>query len=428
MNLYCRNPSCEHHSRIIDRARHPIKCPLCGWTLPDDANFEDSSILLPPALVPKSEEGGQAVPRLPGREHDGKPPTSPQPVPTPTPTPTSTPTPAPEPKPVPGFLPRWLQRKIEEDERGYDAHGVPSTYEAGRTVLPPSPFTAPSPNLSSLAPPSPIVPEGSSEEVIFVTSKRSKSKSRSKPSTSARSPQTPVSRDEAPPEIGKSTVRQEVASPAPGRKPKFVLEHVVDDRYDPIEFIDETRETPLFANEGRGRRQLATLKVTPQGVQLTPRESLNGVSIRIKLPVRLRTGRRVRIGNYVFEARLNEPPHFVESRIELGERFFAKELVPRGELVFLRPDGSYGMRFPILKKTYIGRGMPGDPEVDIPLSDDNVSRRHASISPKTGGLKLKDLNSTNGTFVQIQASVLLNDGDSFRLGEKVLRLVSYRGT
>ena len=294
-------------------------------------------------------------------------------------------------------------------------------------MLPPSPFTAPTPNLSPLAPPSPIAPEESSEQAIFVTSKRSKSKSRSKPSKSASSAQTPVPRDEAPPGIGKGTLHHEVASPAQGRKPKFVLEHVIEDRYDPIEFIDETRETPLFANEGRGRRQLATLKVTPQGVQLTPRESLNGVSIRIKLPVRLRTGRRVRIGNYVFEARLNEPPHFVETRIELGERFFAKELVPRGELVFLRPDGSDGMRYPILKEDlYIGRGMPGDPEVDIPLNDDNVSRRHASISPRTGGLKLKDLGSTNGTFVQIQASVLLNDGDSFRLGEKVLRLVSYR--
>jgi pSer/pThr/pTyr-binding forkhead associated (FHA) protein len=213
-----------------------------------------------------------------------------------------------------------------------------------------------------------------------------------------------------------------------GRKPKFVLEHVVEDRFDPIEFIDESRETPLFSNEGKRRRQVASLKLTARGVQLTPMDSLNGVSIRIKMPVRLRTGRRFRIGSYLIEARLNESPHYVETRAELGERLFAKDLTARGELVFIRPDGSDGLRYPVLKKIFIGRGVPGDPMVDIPLLDDNVSRRHASVSPRSSGLKLKNLSTTNGTYVQIQAAVLLSDGDSFRLGETVLRLVSYRGS
>jgi two-component system, NtrC family, response regulator GlrR len=36
---------------------------------------------------------------------------------------------------------------------------------------------------------------------------------------------------------------------------------------------------------------------------------------------------------------------------------------------------------------------------DLPLSDDSVSRRHCQLEPTPGGLRLRDLGSTNGVFV-----------------------------
>jgi hypothetical protein len=41
-----------------------------------------------------------------------------------------------------------------------------------------------------------------------------------------------------------------------------------------------------------------------------------------------------------------------------------------------------------------------DPKAGIPLlQDDLVSRRHVRLTPDTGGVRVEDLNSSNGTFV-----------------------------
>ena len=87
-----------------------------------------------------------------------------------------------------------------------------------------------------------------------------------------------------------------------------------------------------------------------------------------------------------------------------------------------------GLSFPLLRKVLIGRGQPGDEPVDIPLLDPSVSRLHASITPVEGGLKLKDLKSTHGTFIEVREPSYLDEGDSFRIGDVLLRVVSYPRT
>jgi len=63
------------------------------------------------------------------------------------------------------------------------------------------------------------------------------------------------------------------------------------------------------------------------------------------------------------------------------------------------------------------------PECDVPLSDSNVSRRHAEVRRQGTGFVVVDLGSTNGTRVN-GAHVkerLLNNGDEITVGATKLR-------
>ncbi len=65
-------------------------------------------------------------------------------------------------------------------------------------------------------------------------------------------------------------------------------------------------------------------------------------------------------------------------------------------------------------------------ELDLCLNDKKVSTRHAKLSvDNNGNILLYDEDSTNGTFLrgkQIQAEALILPGDTFQIGESVLRL------
>lgn len=76
--------------------------------------------------------------------------------------------------------------------------------------------------------------------------------------------------------------------------------------------------------------------------------------------------------------------------------------------------------FPINKsQVIIGR----DIKCDILLLNDSISRRHAEIVRDGSGWSIRDLSSSNGTFVNGQAvtgSQLLKEGDSVTLGDITL--------
>lgn len=65
-------------------------------------------------------------------------------------------------------------------------------------------------------------------------------------------------------------------------------------------------------------------------------------------------------------------------------------------------------------KTLIGRG----PECELRLQDDSVSRKHAKLVLQGGVMMLKDLDSTNGTYVNGERCKLraLEDGDRLQIG------------
>jgi len=175
-------------------------------------------------------------------------------------------------------------------------------------------------------------------------------------------------------------------------------------------------------------------KNTMGGVEVEPLDSLNGIYLQIARPVTLSDGTRFRIGDYVIEYRAAEPGDPVSPRVgDDGECFVAQDVKPLAFLHFIRPDDQPGVRFPILKptSTVLGRGgtdQRGAPrQVDVPLLNDKlVSGRHAEIRLVNDQFVLQDLNSKNGTYVQMREKTLVGDGATMCLGRVYLRVVQLK--
>jgi DNA-binding NtrC family response regulator len=76
---------------------------------------------------------------------------------------------------------------------------------------------------------------------------------------------------------------------------------------------------------------------------------------------------------------------------------------------------SAGRRYEVLTEATIGRS----PSCEIPLEDDQVSRKHALITLHEGQARIRDLRSRNGTLVngeRLSGEVVLQPGDRVRVG------------
>jgi hypothetical protein len=79
------------------------------------------------------------------------------------------------------------------------------------------------------------------------------------------------------------------------------------------------------------------------------------------------------------------------------------------------------------KRMVVGRGgavLGRSRDCDIVVSDENVSRRHAEISPTADGWSISDLGSTNGVTVdgrRVRTSCALQGGERIELGTAELR-------
>lgn len=59
-------------------------------------------------------------------------------------------------------------------------------------------------------------------------------------------------------------------------------------------------------------------------------------------------------------------------------------------------------------------------------TDRTVSRKHAEVCAQTSGFELRDLSSSNGTFVggrPITATVIIEPGQPFMVGRTMLRVI-----
>lgn len=85
-----------------------------------------------------------------------------------------------------------------------------------------------------------------------------------------------------------------------------------------------------------------------------------------------------------------------------------------------------GRRFPLKNGScVIGR----DPDVEIPVEEQRISRRHAELIVRDGLVMIKDLKSTNGVFVNDFKVVgsPLKDGDIIQIGTTVFKFIADGG-
>jgi hypothetical protein len=101
------------------------------------------------------------------------------------------------------------------------------------------------------------------------------------------------------------------------------------------------------------------------------------------------------------------------------------EIVAEGPALVVRSGGGRAGEYfnPTGERTTIGRS----PDNDIFLDDVTVSRKHAVLMLSGGELKIEDLGSLNGTFVnrrRIESATRLESGDEVQIGKYRLSFIS----
>jgi pSer/pThr/pTyr-binding forkhead associated (FHA) protein len=89
----------------------------------------------------------------------------------------------------------------------------------------------------------------------------------------------------------------------------------------------------------------------------------------------------------------------------------------QGHLTLIRPDGTEGGVFAL----HEGSNLVGRGQAPLFDADPYLSPRHAEFQLTAAGLEVVDLRSLNGVFVRITEEEPLESGDSFRIGQELLR-------
>ncbi len=86
----------------------------------------------------------------------------------------------------------------------------------------------------------------------------------------------------------------------------------------------------------------------------------------------------------------------------------------------MRSGPAPGKSFPLeQEEVFLGRDLSND----IPISDPEISRRHARFLMRADGIVIEDLGSTNGTFIngmRVSAPQVLHSGDVITFGENIV--------
>jgi len=95
-----------------------------------------------------------------------------------------------------------------------------------------------------------------------------------------------------------------------------------------------------------------------------------------------------------------------------------KETVPSIEVLNGSAEGKKFYFADDVEEIIIGR----DPDCDFPINEYVISRRHARISKRWGGIAIRDLDSKNGSYLNNRRVIeeFLHDGDRIALGTIVI--------
>ncbi|MSP16395.1 MAG: FHA domain-containing protein [Myxococcales bacterium] len=149
-------------------------------------------------------------------------------------------------------------------------------------------------------------------------------------------------------------------------------------------------------------------------------DEVNGVFLRIARPVQLVGGDRLLAGQQLFRFELLD-----------SDEWSARGLVQHGVAVLgSRPPPAWA-RLVQLTGSGVARDVHhlhrpetvvGREEGELRFPDDGfLSRAHFAIAHGGGAPMLRDLGSSNGTFVRLRTEQPLSSGDFLRLGDQLLR-------
>jgi diguanylate cyclase (GGDEF)-like protein len=95
---------------------------------------------------------------------------------------------------------------------------------------------------------------------------------------------------------------------------------------------------------------------------------------------------------------------------------------PRSACLVVIKGDSVGQKFDLDRELTVGR----EQSAGIYLDDGLVSRSHAKFTPDSAGVRLFDLCSTNGTFVNDKQidTIYLDDGDQITIGKTIFKFIS----
>lgn len=152
-------------------------------------------------------------------------------------------------------------------------------------------------------------------------------------------------------------------------------------------------------------------------------ESENGVYVRLTGSVALTSGDLLLMGLAVlrFEV-VAENERNLSAKTRGGIRVFGTPPSPRYARlsVITVEDRTRDVYYLSRAETVLGREVG-----DIVFTDDPfMSRRHAAVrrDPNTSLFSLRDLGSSNGTFLAIRGTHVLSHGDYVRIGQHLFRL------
>lgn len=150
--------------------------------------------------------------------------------------------------------------------------------------------------------------------------------------------------------------------------------------------------------------------------------SVNGVFVRLAVPERLQHGDVILLGMGVLRFEVvtaNEMA--LAPAIERGTRLFGSPATPRYARLVERTVEGLARNVLYLSKNVVTIGRETG---DIVFTDDPfMSRQHAGLERQSdGSFVLKDLGSSNGTFVAIRGERALPDGSHIRIGQHLFRL------
>ncbi len=151
--------------------------------------------------------------------------------------------------------------------------------------------------------------------------------------------------------------------------------------------------------------------------------SVNGIYVRLRSPEKLSHGDLVLVGLEVlrFEV-VTDAERALGPALERGTQVFGSPATPRhGRLCQRTVEGVTRDVYSLYRdETIIGRES-GD---IVFTSDPFMSRQHAAITrdPYDGSFVLRDLGSSNGTYLAIRGEFVLQSGDHLRIGQHLFRL------